>query len=310
MPTNRDRDKNTENIFSIPSEVAEAIKKSLSYNYPFNFGLYFNKWLWVCADDCGVDYKFQARPELKSCKSGNGKYQADEVLNYYGKIRKALNSVLMSKLKEREELCKAFEKIGYSKCSSKVKLETPLIVGLGNAHPTERGFTFHWTLGIPYIPAESVKGILRLCHLINKTNRDAGFFENWAREDEEYFRALRGIFGCSESENVTAAKGKVVFLDAMPVNVPELGLEITTCHYPEYYGAKRGPTEDQNPMPLPFLAVMNNGDTFFDFTFLVSNSLSSEEQNQLKEAFRLAISEHGFGAKTALGHGRFSCDIP
>jgi CRISPR-associated protein Cmr6 len=96
----------------------------------------------------------------------------------------------------------------------------------------------------------------------------------------------------------------------MPVNVPELGLEITTCHYPDYYGAKRGPTEDQNPMPLPFLAVMNNGDTFFDFTFLVSNSLSSEEQNQLKEAFRLAISEHGFGAKTALGHGRFSCDTP
>jgi hypothetical protein len=126
MPTNRDRDKNTENIFPIPSEVAEAIKKSLSSNYPFNFGLYFNKWLWVCADDCGVDYKFQARPELKSYKSGNGKYQADEVLNYYGKIRKALNSVLMSKLKEREELCKAFEKIGYSKCSSKVKLETPL----------------------------------------------------------------------------------------------------------------------------------------------------------------------------------------
>jgi len=302
--------KNSESIIPVPSEVAEIIKRSLSSNYTFNFGLYFNKWLWVSKDDnCVLDYKFQAEPALKSSRSRHEKHQADEVLDYYKKIRNTLNSILTSKLEEREKLCEAFKKIGYSVYRFKVKLETPLIIGLGNAHPTERGFTFHWTLGIPYVPAESVKGIVKLAYLVNKTKGDEGFFNHWAEEDKEYLKALKGLFGCSESKDEAAVKGKVIFLDAMPVSVPELGLEVTTCHYPDYYSAKRGPTEDQNPIPLPFLAVMANEKTFFDFTFLLSDSLSSEERKQLENAFISAISEHGFGAKTALGHGRFSCDI-
>ena len=35
------------------------------------------------------------------------------------------------------------------------------VTGMGNDHPTENGFTWHPTLGTPYLPATSVKGLVR-----------------------------------------------------------------------------------------------------------------------------------------------------
>ena len=278
----------TEGFLPLPGKIRKTLR---SLGNSFNFGLFFNKWLLVQEKDSLFDYEFKS------------KGQAREVLNKYTKARSGVEKLLEQKHREIENLIQAFERLGYKPLlNSEYTLQTSLIIGLGNAHPTERGFTFHWTLGLPYIPAESIKGVVRLAYLVQKADKDPDFFESWAREDEEFWQFLAGPFGRKEDEN-TAARGKAIFLDAFPVEVPELTLEITTCHYPDYYGGKRGPTEDQNPNPLPFLAVKPGAK--FRFVVLGSKGLNKDEKESLHKAFEAALTEHGFGAKTALGHGRF-----
>lgn len=36
-----------------------------------------------------------------------------------------------------------------------------LVIGLGSHHPLETGLLFHRTLGVPYIPGSSIKGLIR-----------------------------------------------------------------------------------------------------------------------------------------------------
>lgn len=274
--------------YPLPKKISNFLEK-LSIN--FNFGLYFNKWLPVYQKNNSLSYEFQT-------------IKAEEILKKYNDgIRPALQSFLRQKHEDIDNLFQAFEALGYKPLiNNSYPLETSLIIGLGNVHPTERGFTFHWTLGIPYIPAESIKGVVRLAYLVEKAREDPNFFELWAKEDEKFWEYLAKPFGRAEKEN-GAERGKVIFLDAFPVEVPELTLEITTCHYPNYYSRKCDPTEDQNPNPLPFLAVSPGSK--FRFILLAHESLKNDKERLVK-AFRAALTEHGFGAKTALGHGRFS----
>ena len=37
----------------------------------------------------------------------------------------------------------------------------PFVTGMGNPHPLESGFTWHPTLGMPYLPGSAVKGLVR-----------------------------------------------------------------------------------------------------------------------------------------------------
>lgn len=287
----------TEGFLPLPGKIRKTLR---SLGNSFNFGLYFNKWLLVQEKT----WKEEGSQETKSSLDYEFKSQgqAREVLDKYPKARSGVEKLLEQKHNEIENLIQAFKRLGYEPLvDNEYTLQTSLIIGLGNAHPTERGFTFHWTLGLPYIPAENIKGVVRLAYLVQKAEEDPDFFESWAREDEEFWEFLAKPFGRKEGEN-TAARGKAIFLDAFPVEVPELTLEITTCHYLDYYGGKRGPTEDQNPNPLPFLAVKPGAK--FRFVVLVSKEIEDHKES-LHKAFEAALTEHGFGAKTALGHGRF-----
>ncbi len=280
--------KSPNRFYPLPKSMASLVSSPGDF---FNFGLYFNKWLWARKQESSVKYEFQS--------GGLGK----EVLDRHKAAKSGLPLFLKRIHSELECVCKAFERLGYKREIFDVKLETPLIVGLGNSHPTERGFTFHWTLGVPYLPAESVKGVVRLAYLVNEATSDSDFFKHWEEEDEVFGERMKDLFGRAEAKGL-ATRGKVVFLDAFPTSVPDLTLEITTCHYSEYYSGARGPTEDQNPNPLPFLAVASEAE--LRFICLVSEEVSSQEKEQLLGAFKAALREYGFGAKTALGHGRFS----
>ena len=49
------------------------------------------------------------------------------------------------------------------------KSDWHFVTGMGNAHRIENGFTFHHNLGLPYLPATSVKGMVRaFCELESK----------------------------------------------------------------------------------------------------------------------------------------------
>lgn len=302
-PKNKRDDQKEEKLkkfYPFLEDIVPLLESTKSF---LNFGLYFNKYLWVT--EGGLDYKFQAKPKVKrlSKKQEKDLYQVDDLLERYKECSSKLEKYLKNKHREINDVCKSFQNLEYNTLvDERYELQTPLIIGLGNAHPTERGFTFHWTLGLPYIPAESIKGVVRLAYLVNQAEENPEFFEHWAKEDEAFWDRLADPFGRTGDEN-KAQRGKVVFLDAFPVEPPKLTLEITSCHYPEYYSGSRGPTEDQNPNPLPFLAVAPG--SRFRFVLLLHEDLKKDIQEKLKLAFRSALTEHGFGAKTALGHGRF-----
>jgi CRISPR-associated protein Cmr6 len=216
---------------------------------------------------------------------------------------------------------RAFERIGYRDCSFTVPCATPLVIGLGNEHPTEKGFRFDWSLGVPIIPASGVKGVIRLGFLVEELNRiedDAEAEAFWKHTSKGLLSTeARETFGCGEHGDAKqgARRGKAVFLDALPETLPRLKPEIMNCHYPEYLNRNlRGPTEDQSPNPQKFWAVdamtRENGKEKplkFVFRILVDREIADDPDRLqlLQNAIGAALDDHGFGAKTAIGHGRF-----
>lgn len=187
-----------------------------------------------------------------------------------------------------------------------------LIIGLGAAHPQETSMTLHHIYGIPYIPGSAVKGITRHWAVLKfaeeKPKRDGEDFEESLKSvssalekgediginsDDIDFKDLIQIFGTKKQA------GKVIFLDAYPVDNINLKIDIMNVHYPEYYSGDNPPADWQNPNPIKFLTVEN---TKFQFYLLSrENSLLNIAERLLKEALK----EHGIGAKTSLGYGIF-----
>lgn len=109
-----------------------------------------------------------------------------------------------------------------------------LVTGTGRAHPTENGFSWHHSLGVPYVPGTSLKGVVR----------------SWT---EETGRPL-GEFG--EQAHV----GSVGVLDALPDRPVPLVVEVLTPHYANWSSAEP-PGDWGKPVPIPYLAV-EEGATF------------------------------------------------
>uniref|UniRef100_A0A7C5AMQ9 Type III-B CRISPR module RAMP protein Cmr6 n=1 Tax=Desulfobacca acetoxidans TaxID=60893 RepID=A0A7C5AMQ9_9BACT len=280
---------------------------------PFDFGLYFKKWFFLSAG--------------WKCQAGTGRDLEDNLassLNLFNQSNRWDRSQAVAALKAKhqklEAATSALMKLGYELHSREFNLETPLILGLGDEHPTEKGFRFDWTQGIPFIPASSLKGVVRLAWLVSHLNslsslKEAEDFCQKLTNDklEEAKRLPEGalaLFGCGGDQS---RRGRVIFLDAYPTELPRLKAEIMTSHYRDYYEGKRGPTEDQQPNPQKFWAV----DPFLDearkqpltfvFRLLVAPeiALDTAQKERLLQAFEAALRKHGLGAKTAIGHGRF-----
>lgn len=159
-----------------------------------------------------------------------------------------------------------------------------LIVGIGSEHIQETNMTLHHVYGIPYIPGSAVKGVLRHWWL----QEDFGNDENKALCDEGFL----ALFGSQKR------RGKVQFLDAYPEKV-RFATDIMNPHYPNYYSGNAPPTDDQNPVPIPFLTVER---TSFRFVFLAETPGLIDG---LKLRFESALELKGIGAKTAVGYGYF-----
>lgn len=227
--------------------------------------------------------------------------------------RDAVGNLLQRRHSILDNCLESFRAIGYVPLTFSYTLLTPLVIGLGNEHPTEKGFRFDWSLGIPVIPASSIKGVVRLAYLINclnelPTEEEAQAFAGFLLSGKLPELGQR-FFGVGADQE--ARRGKVIFLDAYPASLPRLKAEIMNCHYPDYYKGDRGPTEDQSPNPQKFWAVATKGSDGqplqFIFRLLVHNSLANEASylETLKKALDAALRDHGLGAKTAIGHGRF-----
>ena len=271
-----------------------------------NFSLWFNKLIplnneWNC----------------KACnKQGNDK----EAVQYYETVYNGLKNnptlkeLLCKKQKSQKQFCESYEKAGYKIINYQAELKSPLITGIGQTHPNEVGMVFDHTMGIPYIPASSVKGIVRFAHMLELIkSKNLKQFLN--KEQDGIIESMPetkipAIFGGdletekSGKSEIEKRSGRVIFLDAYPEEVPQLYVDIMNPHYGDYYNDEKGempPADYLAPNPIKFLTVKQG--TVFTFRALAPKN--SDFIEPLKTAFQKALEDEGVGAKTAVGYGRF-----
>ncbi len=183
------------------------------------------------------------------------------------------------------------------KCGGTViylKTEGPFVTGLGRNHPVENGFAWHPSLGTPYLPGSSVKGIVR------------SWAKAWEEESEE---VISRIFGTKDSDSPSV--GSVIFLEAIPLDKVQLKPDVMTPHYGPYYQGSEPPADWHNPVPVPFLVVDSKQD--FLFGLLPRRPQEAQDKEDCQKATKWlkdALKYIGGGAKTAVGYGRFEQIIP
>jgi len=166
-----------------------------------------------------------------------------------------------------------------------------LIVGIGGESVYETGITLHHTYGIPYIPGQAVKGATRSLYLLEKHDGD----EKKALKEDKLFVQLFGD---------QTQQGQVIFYDAFPT-AQELNLEldIMNPHYAPYYQEGKPPADYHEPKPIKFLVVPANT----EFLFLIALTDRAEKilLDTATEWVKKTLTDHGVGAKTAVGYGYF-----
>ncbi len=215
-----------------------------------------------------------------------------------------------------ERQWEAIQGLGLKLMTIELKTDWRLVVGLGNESVYETSMTLHHIHGFPYIPGSAVKGIVRswiITAVFGDKNDDNGVKIADLKEAET--RALDdkgfvGIFGNTEEA------GKVRFFDAYPTTKPEIDTDIMNPHFGGYYGDQSGatpPADYLTPVPVPFLTVK---DTSFRFVIGIKKAEENSvihEESRLDQGIKLidvasgwlekALTEHGIGAKTAVGYG-------
>lgn len=317
--------------------ISQELANAFDENRPINFSLYFNKMLTYHNNFIYKDIEIKNGEEkikgiIESFKPCEGERDGKRFRNeQYGPYRQhnhiyqnsqvAVEKILKHRHIKQLSYCKAMEGIGWKSFVVHAKLTAPFVSGLGMTHPTETGLVLDHTSGVPYIPASSQKGVLRLAHIINTLCDENGqwkdineLLENgiiiqdksghlW-QEDA----ASKTIFGFSDKKNALA--GQMIVLDAYPLEAPELGEEILNPHFMKYYSGERGPTEDQSPIPVKFLVVKPGAEFVFRLLLRLPFGKAFEKDqeklfNLIKKNLRRAITEEGMGAKTSIGFGRF-----
>lgn len=181
---------------------------------------------------------------------------------------------------------------------------SPFLTGIGLSHPIENGFLWHHTLGVPYLPGSSVKGLVR------------NWAEHWmameGNNDPE--REVRRIFGPLPKQAL--AMGALVFFDVLPLGPVQLMAEVMTPHDDGWRIDEgiRVPGSDQKrivktpsdwvtPRPIPFLAAAPGND--FLFGFAPARGGHPKDVEAALAWIGDALDWLGAGAKTASGFGRF-----
>lgn len=176
------------------------------------------------------------------------------------------------------------------------------ITGLGRKGPLEVGFTFHRIYGFPIIPGSGLKGLARAWAYFSLLETAPGS----KPEADQDFIAVFGHTPERGEDESTANAGGAVFFEAIPLDRPDLDLDVMTPHYSKYYGDTSGrvaPTDDQNPNPIPFLTVKPG----VRFTFAVGwrGEPNPKAHTLAVEWLQKGLEFLGAGAKTSAGYGYF-----
>lgn len=218
----------------------------------------------------------------------------------------SFSSKLLEKIQKKQKAyIDCLKEMSVASFEIKAKSSSPFITGLGSGHPTETGMILDRNTGLPYIPASSIKGVLRLSQAINCADENGNVDENDKR--------IVKYFGTT-SDAQEAKRGQLFILDAYPDSerVPKLKLDIMNPHFGNYYsGTNKQPVETETPVPIKFLTVKEETAFVFRCAFMpLGNEILSENERQeiqqdVDAMFDTAFETVGFGGKTAIGYGRF-----
>lgn len=289
-------------MYPFSKELQQAISAGFGGG---NFGLWFYKLV-----------PLNERDDFKACgRNNNDKNIPAFYRETYNRIKdnnSLLKNLLEQKHKYQENFCRQHANNGSKVVEIKAELQSALITGIGKTHPGEVGMTFDHTLGIPYLPATGIKGLVRLAHILNLIQDEDkakvlihGDEKSLWLDDTHPESRIPDLFGGELMGDDGNHRGKVIFLDAYPESIPDLHVDIMNPHYGKYYGDDTGktpPADYLDPVPVQFLTVRKG--TVFIFRAVVHETETGQET--IAEAFYTALTEQGFGAKTAVGYGHFS----
>lgn len=187
-----------------------------------------------------------------------------------------------------------------------LRSESRIAINLGNESILETNVSLHPYFGFPVLPGSAIKGVTR--HYVEENKIDLG------TNDQEIWQ----IFGhpTNPPAEATLQEGDVVFLEAWPSSFNQnlgqyLELEIMNPHYPKYYQERQWPSDNQDPIPIPFLVIRKG----VNFAFALALSTKGQAQrritaatilSQVEQWVRQALGTYGLGAKTGSGYGYFA----
>ncbi|MCS7163556.1 MAG: type III-B CRISPR module RAMP protein Cmr6 [Thermodesulfovibrio sp.] len=278
---NRYLPKDTFNIISSIKAINDSQYKDYNFYYLFNLPIIIGR----------LPEKIRINEEIERFK-----WDIDFLISIKNRRYNAIDSLKNSGF---------FSKNFNAKCAWR------LIIGLGASHPQETSMTLNHIYGIPYIPGSAIKGVTKhwtVLKFAEKDKKQNGKIEDAIRRvssalekgevleinvDDIDFVKIIEIFGTQKQA------GKVIFMDAYPINNINLKIDIMNVHYPDYYSKRKPPADWQMPNPVKFLTIENTEFSFF---------LLSKKGDLLNLAVLLlkeALNQHGVGAKVSLGYGIF-----
>lgn len=195
-----------------------------------------------------------------------------------------------------------------------------LLVGHGNAAPSEVGITLHRTWGVPVIPGSSLAGLL--AHYVAATLGPTDALDA-EREACEPFRpsprdedgnatgapgdAYAYLFGVpphrDDQGELRAQRGALIVHDALWVPQGDdtpLARDVLTVHQRSYYDGKGWPSDHDSPNPVAFVSVPVRARFVFGLT-----CPDAGWRQWVFAQLCQALTEWGIGGKTAAGYGRF-----
>lgn len=195
-----------------------------------------------------------------------------------------------------------------------------MVLNLGANTAYNNGFLLHKLYGVPYLPGQAIKGVLR--HYVITTYFDSKEETAWKNPS---FRMLLGNEEVENNENkdkpTKANQGKAIFLDAFPTNDDfKIEADIMNPHNTKYYDQSNlteYPNDTTNPTPIKFLTLKEakfNLSVFVPKEYEMDNIFFTEsgKWGNPKEAIEQlmidAMEIQGIGAKTNLGYGRLVID--
>jgi len=184
------------------------------------------------------------------------------------------------------------------------RTESRFVTGLGRSHPVENGFAWHPTLGTPYLPGSSIKGMV---HAWARQEITATADQADSAADQATLHRLFGKAGQS---------GSVCFLDAVPIAPVPVEADVLTPHYAAWSPGDP-PGDWHSPTPVPFMVTREGLELLFTLlpcppAARPDKEQQAADQEQRQQDLRLlkawlseALTWAGAGAKTAVGYGRF-----